>query len=181
MYSWWLTRTYIGGKRDRSSPRFLVDLKMLFWVLQRDCRLVEKIHDKSANEIPFTPPVVVHVGDERTTPRRQSPRLPGSRRQSQGSDVQGGKAREEEEEDGKGETSHSIQSSLRQRRRHFRQKEGTQLQLLGNENFDTDTDSTGRGRERGRGERTVLGRDLVSFCAWKILSAYFELEIFVRI
>merc|ERR1712183_1017893 len=91
-------------------------------------------------------------GDERTTPRRQSPRLPGSCWQSKGSDVQGGKAGEEEEEDGKGETSHSIQPSLRQRRRHFRQKEGTQLQLLGNKNFDTDKNSTGRGRGGGETE-----------------------------
>ena len=73
----------------------------------------------------------MHVGDERTTPRRQSPRLPGSRRQSQGSNFQGGEAGEEEEEDGQSETPHSIQPSLRQRRRHFRQEEGTQLQLLG--------------------------------------------------
>merc|ERR1719180_133573 len=57
---------------------------------------------------------VVHVGDERTTPRRQSPRLPGSRRQSQGSNFQGGEAGEEEEEDGQSETPHSIQPSLRQ-------------------------------------------------------------------
>merc|ERR1712189_9861 len=70
---------------------------------------------------------VGHHRDDESSSRRQSPRFSGSCRQSQGTDVQSG---EEEEENGARQTSHSVQSSLRQRRRHLRQEEGTQLQQL---------------------------------------------------
>merc|ERR1712142_706731 len=60
----------------------------------------------------------------------------------------------------KGETSHSTQPSLRQRRRHFRQKEGTQLQLLGNGNFDNYKNGKGKGKGRkncfGTGSSFIL-------------------------
>merc|ERR1711942_312348 len=55
---------------------------------------------------------------------------PSLRWQSQGTNVQSGEAREEKEEDRQGQKKNPIQQKIRQRRRHFRQEEGTQLQQL---------------------------------------------------